>query len=306
MAALYVIENQFWQIGILPTTGASMAFGKIRANGVWTDILRPTAEADFDNPSRCSSFLMLPWANRIRGGRFIFEGQEYHLKTTPDDGTARHGDVRKRTWEVEEVHHDMIRLSFDSTAHLQVNFPFAFSAEIQYMVEEQDFSVTVELWNEDTQAMPAGFGHHPYFVFPNGDNTPHLQIPCTTYFDLPPDSMPIDAPKPIPPALDYRTLRPLTRDPIDALLNGRIANTPLRLRYPAWQTEIAMHYDEAFRHVLLFVPPNEDTVAIEPMTIATDGFNLATYGIAEHGMTILPPGEKLSATMRWQIVNIEE
>jgi aldose 1-epimerase len=65
---LHLLQNKDWQVGILPETGASIAFGRMRYSGAWVDVLRPTAEADYGNPSKTSSFLMLPWANRIRDG----------------------------------------------------------------------------------------------------------------------------------------------------------------------------------------------------------------------------------------------
>src|SRR5262245_42560032 len=150
MTALHTIENKHWQIGIVPETGAGIAFGRIRYNGVWVDVFRPTAEADYGNSSKNSSFIMLPWANRIRAGKFTFDGQSYQLETTPDDGTARHGDVRKRIWEVEEAHSKTIRLSFDSSAHLNTNFPFAFSAVVEFTVEKKDFIIRLMLHNNDT------------------------------------------------------------------------------------------------------------------------------------------------------------
>ncbi|MCU0511017.1 MAG: aldose epimerase [Anaerolineae bacterium] len=301
MNTLYTLENKHWQVGILPQTGASLAFGRIRYNGVWVDVLRPTAPDAYDSASRCSSFIMLPWTNRIRAGQFQFAGSDYALKTASDDGTARHGDVRGRIWEVEEAHPRSLRLSFDSSAHLNVNFPFAFSAVVEYSLEKKDFSLRLTLRNEDSRAMPGGFGHHPYFVRPGGVNTPHLQIPCEQYFDLPADLLPVDAPKPIIPRLDFRQMQPLADTPLNDLLTGRTGDDPVRLVYPAWETEIAMYYDALFQHVLVYVPAGSDSLAIEPMTMATDGFNLLTRQIAGNGVFVLQPGEARTAAVRLHV-----
>jgi aldose 1-epimerase len=82
---------------------------------------------------------MLPWPNRIREGRFTFEGETYQLRTTKDDGTARHGDVRKRLWKVvsEDERHATYR--FQSIDHTDFNFPFALDAELTYALEDADF-----------------------------------------------------------------------------------------------------------------------------------------------------------------------
>jgi aldose 1-epimerase len=306
MTALHTIENKHWQVGIVPETGASIAFGRIRYNGVWVDVLRPTPEADYDNSSQCSSFIMLPWANRIRDGKFTFEGENYTMETTPDDGTARHGDVRKRIWQVEETHSSAIRLSFDSSAHLNINFPFDFSALVEYMVEKKDFIIRLTLRNEDVRPMPGGFGHHPYFVRPDGVNTPHLQVPCERYFELPPDFMPVAPPAELPARLDFRHLRPVETTNLNDLLTGRQGDNPVRLVYPAWETELLMHYDALFKHILVYIPPNEASIAIEPMTMASDGFNLMSRGIDGHGVFVLQPGESQEAVMRLHVKSIKD
>jgi aldose 1-epimerase len=306
MTVVQTIENQHWQVGIVPETGAGIAFGRIRYNGVWVDVLRPTAEADYGNSSKNSSFIMLPWANRIRDGKFTFEGQSYQLETTKDDGTARHGDVRKRIWEVEETHSQALRLSFDSSAHLNVNFPFAFSAQVEYTVEKRDFIIRLLLRNDDTRAMPGGFGHHPYFVRPGGTNTPHLQVPCDRYFELPPDYMPVTPPSDIIPRLDFRMTRPVEDDNLNDLLTGRMGDDPVRLVYPAWETEIVMSYDALFQHILIYTPANEASIAIEPMTMASDGFNLMAKGIAGHGTFVLQPGESQEAVMSLHVKSTHE
>ena len=96
---VHLLENDYWQIGILPETGASVAFGRVRQDGKWHDVLRPTDTADYDNPSKCASFVLIPWSNRIRDARFRFRGVEHQLKPSSGDGTASHGDTRRRIWQ---------------------------------------------------------------------------------------------------------------------------------------------------------------------------------------------------------------
>jgi aldose 1-epimerase len=304
MSALYTIENKHWQIGILPETGASIAFGRVRYNGIWLDVLRPTDPADYGNVSKCASFIMLPWANRIRDGRFTFEDQAYQLETSPSDKTARHGDVRTRIWEVEETHPRSLRLAYESSAHHKVNFPFAFSALVEYTVEKHDFIIQLTLHNDDERPMPAGFGHHPYFVRTQADNTPQLQVPCDQYFDLPSDYMPTNAPLPIASRVDFRVLRGLDDTLLNDLLTNRMGDDPVRIVYPAWNLELEMHADPLFRHILVYTPTDEPAFAVEPQTIANDGFNLMTQGIDGHGTFILPPGESRTATIRLRLKSL--
>jgi aldose 1-epimerase len=295
--SLQALENDVWQAGILPETGASVAFGRIKKDGTWVDVLRPTAEADYGNSSNSSSFIMLPWCNRIKDAKLRFNGKEYALQPTPDDGTARHGDVRKRAWHIVEQSRTHLRMAFDSRQHSGVNFPFQFSTSAEYRLEGRSFIWRLSLKNEDSQPMPGGFGHHPYFVRPVGVNTPRIQIPCDAQFNLVND-LAVAPPVPLEARLDFRKLRPLEDGNYDDLLTHRQDDQPVRIVFPRTHVEIAMYSDPIFKHIVLYAPQGKPFVAVEPMTNANDGFNLYEQGIDESGVFVLQPGEERSGTVR--------
>ncbi len=296
MTPVHELQNQHWQVGVLPQTGASLAFGRVRYSGTWLDVLRPTPQAAYGSSSKCSSFIMLPWCNRIREGRLVFNARSYPLATTPDDGTARHGDVRNRPWAVQAADSAQIRLHFDSRQHGSVNFPFVFTADAEYRLEGRDLLLTLALTNADAQPFPAGFGHHPYFVRPDGDSAPQVQLPCEAYFPLT-DYMATGAPQPVPPALDYRQPRLLPPSEVNDVLTGRIDTAPARVLYPAWKLALDLYADALFAHWLLFAPPGQPFVAVEPMSNVSDGFNLFADGVPGSGVFVLQPGETRAGTV---------
>lgn len=298
----HILQNKHWQAGILPQSGASIAFGRIRLSGTWVDALRPTAEADYDNSSKASSFIMLPWANRIRDGILRFDGQSYQLQTSSDDGTARHGDVRKRPWQIAAHDETHITLTFDSRHHESINYPFAFTAQITYRLDEADFVWELALTNVDERVMPAGFGFHPYFVRPS-TTMPALQVPCDQHFRLT-DAPATGAPVPLPDALDFRQPRPVPPDMrLDDLLTGRRPQMPVQLRYEDWHVAIEMHADSIFAHVLVFTAP-DGTLAVEPQSNANDGFNLYANGIDGSGVFTLEPQETITGIVTLRSVAI--
>lgn len=293
---LTILQNKHWQVGILPETGASIAFGRMRYAGTWVDLLRSTSAEDYHSPSKCSSFLMLPWANRIRDGVLHFQDQSYPLRVNPADGHARHGDVRDRAWQVISSSETSLSMALDSREYPDINFPFAFSVQFTYMLQDADFIWWVTLTNEDTQAFPAGFGHHPYFVIPSGQHV-ELQVPCNKHFELV-NALAESAPVPLPADLDFRQPRPITPDmALEHLLTDRIEEHPVRLMYPDWKTTLEMHADALFQHFLLYSAP-DGSMAIEPQTNANDGFNLYARGMSESGIFVLEPGHSISGTVR--------
>ncbi len=292
---LRILENDFWQIGILPETGASTAFGRVKIGGVWVDLMRPTDEADYGNSSNCASFLMIPWSNRVRDARFRFNRTDYTLEVSSKDGTAIHGDVRKRSWQVVSADQTHIKLSFDSAEHENINFPFKFSAIAEYALEDRDFVMRLTLKNTDQQPIPGGFGHHPYFV---KTSEVALDLPFDRQFILV-NSLPEGPSVPITPRVDFREAHPLGDTIMDDQLTSRQGEKPSRLIYP--DVEIAMYSDPIFQHMVVFSPPGKPFYAIEPVTNANDGFNLYDQDIEGTGVFVLEPSEEKSGTMRLRI-----
>lgn len=300
---LVALENDFWQVGILPETGASTAYGRVRSGEAWLDVMRPTDLADYGNSSKSSNFIMLPWCNRIKDGLLRFEGAEYALRTEKDDGTARHGDVRKRAWTVESKSHQHVYLTFRAADYADVNFPFAFSARAEYALEGRDFVWRLTLKNEDSRPMPGGFGFHPYFVRPSDAGAqPELVIPCDDQFNLV-NYLAEAPPVPLTPRLDFRQARRLTDEELNDVLTGRAADAPAFMHYPAQRIGLLMRADPIYRHFLLFAPKGEAFFALEPMTNVNDGFNLRARGISESGVFVLQPGEAAVGEVRLEVVS---
>lgn len=292
--ALVSLENDHWQAGVLPATGASLAYGRAWNGSSCVDILRPTAEADYDNPSNCSSFIMLPWCNRIGGGLLTFDGMTHQLATSPVDGTARHGDVRNRTFTILESTPTLLRLTLDSRMQTGVNWPWAFVADVVYRLDGAAFIWEITLKNVDTSSFPAGFGHHPYFVRPS--QTPLLQVPCDHQFTLV-NNLAVRSPIPITPRLDFRALRPLPDETVDDVLTGRTSSAPVRLMFPDRAMSVAFHADPIFAHWVVYALPERDSFAVEPMTNVNDGFALYMHGVSGTGVFVLEAGQSARGTV---------
>jgi aldose 1-epimerase len=295
---IITLENPYWQAGILPETGASLAFGRVRKNVHWVDVFRPTDPADYGNSSQCASFIMLPWCNRIKDGVLRAGEQAYQLRTTQDDVTARHGDVRGRTWRVTEHAATRVRLAINSDDYPDMNWPFRFVAEAAYWLDEHTFHWSLELTNTDTQPFPAGFGHHPYFV---KTATTQLAVPCSTYFELNEKYMATASPLPIPAELDFRHLRPLPDFELNHLLSTRTPQEAIHLQTTEANIHLHMTADSLFEHILVFAPAGKAFVAVEPMTNASDGFNLFANGQPGSGVFVLQPGETRSGQVQFSL-----
>lgn len=297
---LHTLQNDYWQVGILPQTGASIAYARANIDGNWIDALRPTDPANYGNPGQCASYLLIPWSNRIRDAAFRFRDQTYTLKNRYKDGTAIHGIAKNYAWQIDSADQTHIRLKFRSGDHADADFPFVFEAAVEYRVEEHEFIWQVTLTNSDTQPMPAGFGHHPYFPRGEGEDV-QVQIPAAMQYELA-NNMPRAAAVPITPLLDFRALRSLDDQARDDVLTGGEANTPIRINYPAKGLSLEMHTDPIFTHTVVFTPPGKPFFAVEPVTHTNDGFNLFEQGVEGTGVFVLQAGEAQSGTVRLKVV----
>ncbi len=293
------LENEFWQVGILPETGASTAYGRVRVGEDWIDLMRPTAPEDYGNSSKAANFIMLPWCNRIRDGVLRFNGQTYQMRTEKDDGTARHGDVRKRVWQVESQSYRHVYLTITSADYADMNYPFKFSARAEYALEGRDFVWRLTLKNEDTRPMPGGFGFHPYFVRPEAE--PKVMVPCEQQFNLV-NYLAEGGPVLLTNRLNFQQPRALGNDEINDVLTGRVVDAPAFMQFPSANVGLLMRADPIYRHLLLYAPVGQPFFALEPMTNVNDGFNLLARGIDESGVFTLQPGESQAGEVRLEMV----
>ena len=160
---LYKITNKTGAVAALQTLGAGIQSLYVPdRNGVLADVV-----LGFDNGYQ--GLTVGRWANRIRDGKFTFEGKEY--RTPQNQGTwTLHGGGRFSftTWEVEETGDDYVqfmRFSPDG----EDGFPGDMTMRVRYTLTEDnilrlEYSVKS---SADTVANPT---NHAYFNL-SGDSS---------------------------------------------------------------------------------------------------------------------------------------
>ena len=82
------LENGVLRADVLPESGGGLLrFDLLRANEV-VPVFRP-AQLDeaLHEPKALACYPLVPWSNRIGGGRFIFQGRTIEVPLTRDDET---------------------------------------------------------------------------------------------------------------------------------------------------------------------------------------------------------------------------
>ncbi|MCK7499094.1 MAG: hypothetical protein MZW92_57855 [Comamonadaceae bacterium] len=87
------------------------------------------------DPLRMASFVLLPWCNRIRCGRFHWEGTDVELAPVTAHPHALHGVGWVLPWVVAE--HSPSRIGLTLQRGATPEWPFAFDAEQVYALDAE-------------------------------------------------------------------------------------------------------------------------------------------------------------------------
>lgn len=115
------------------------------------------------NPLAWGAYPMVPWAGRIRDGRFEFRGTTYELPRN-HDGHAMHGVGFTSAWTVTGRAPSRIELQLDLPN--DERWPFGGGVRQTFEVDEHGLTCTMSV-HADAQAFPASFGWHPWFRKPS-------------------------------------------------------------------------------------------------------------------------------------------
>lgn len=258
-------------------------------------------------PSGFGIPILFPFPNRVRDGKYSFEGKTYEFEEKTGLGNSIHGLVYTRPWQVEskEASDDgavlVSRFDMSDFPGLEKQYPFPFELRVTYTLKDGALFFDVDVKNIGNGNMPMGFGIHPYFSAPLFENTDpaecKIRVPASQYWELE-DFLPTGKIIDVTRRLDLREGKPFEGMKFDNVLTGlneeasrcTIDDKPKRVRF-------VLESDPQFRELVVYTPPGRNAVAIEPYTCTTDAVNLQTQGI-DAGLMVLNPGEKFHGEIK--------
>lgn len=260
----------------------------------------PGFEETGDRPSGSGIPLLFPFPNRIRAARYEWEGRTYELPESVvgwNADNAIHGFCLDRPWRVVESGGHFVkaafRLSEDAADRLPL-WPADFLIEVRYEVRGPVLRCDVHVENPSDAPLPWGFGTHPYFTLPLGEDgdLPHclIEAPAAEEWQLV-DCLPTGERTPVAPERDLREAPRFTDLKMDDVLTGLPAGDVVESRIidESAGLELVQRADGSFRELVVFTPPNRPAICLEPYTCTTDAINLHGRGI-DGGLRVLEPG----------------
>lgn len=244
-----------------------------------------------------------PWPNRVADGAYRWEGVVQHLPLNePDRGTALHGLVFDRLWELEE--HDADSLTLRCEVEPSKGYPGRLSLVAQYRIDSEGLHTTITAGNPGTSSVPYGVCPHPYLVAGRAPlNEWTLQVDAAEFLEVTPDRLlPLKSRSVAGHPFDFRTAKTIGATEIDhafTRIGAEADGTSALVVTDPSGTHVGMRWDASCPWLQIHTADKPGPaisrrgLAVEPMTCPPDAFN------SRIDLVALEPGASHAAS--WSI-----
>ena len=244
-------------------------------------------------------FPLVPYSNRIAGGKFSLYGSTHDLALNfGDHPHSIHGIGWQTPWQVDEAGPRAARLSLTHHAEGAVAalWPFAFHATQSFHLTEDVLHVAMELENLAPLPAPAGLGLHPFFP---ATHHPILHFAADAVWTNGPDMLPA-VEIAVPPEWDHHAGRAVGSAALDNCFSAWRGRADIAWAPPG--PVLSIEATDLFRHLVVFTPPGADFFCVEPVSHRNNALN--HLDIDDTGMHILEPGQSLQGEIRFRILDV--
>ena len=274
-----------------PSVGGSISafawIGKDRIRG----LLR-SRNSIVQNVLEAASFPLVPYVNRIRGGRFRFRGRDVRIAPNmAGDPSPLHGQGWLGDWSVLDRGDAQAVLGF---VHEAGEWPWSYEARQDVSLDAQGLAVRLSCRNTSAEPMPCGLGQHPYFDCGPGTR---IDTAVETVWTIDEQVLPV-AQVPADGRFDLRD-RAVCAQGLDHGFGGWGGKA--RLTDPDWPYDLEISSPNA-RFFQLYSPSEGGIFVAEPVSHANAALNAPEQEWPELGMRILEPGEAMQLDMRLEVV----
>ena len=234
---------------------------------------------------------LIPWPNRIRDGRYEFDGVPQQLALTePARHNASHGLARHVPWVVTAHTGDAVTLAV--TIFPQPGWPGILRASLTYALDSAGLSVDLTAANVGATDIPFGYGAHPYLTA--GEETVDeltVTVPAGSYLTVDDRLLPRSVEPVEGTEYDLRVPAPIGGRTFDtAFTDVTLADDRWTVRLERGERFAELWGESTFGWLQLYTGADQRNigVAVEPMTCGPDAFN---PGPTHDAMRTLAPGQ---------------
>jgi len=224
-----------------------------------------------DIPSGRRGGVLLPWPNRLRGGRWQWQGRDLQLDVvSPASPNAVHGLLSAQPWSVLGARPGGVTVG--TVLEPRAGYPFRLAVAIDHDLVPGRLGVTVRVRNAGDADAPFGVGMHPYLHVgaeaEGGLADAELSVPARTALVVD-GGLPTGERRPFDGAVGRIGDRALD-DPVTDLVRDDDGWARVRLRGPAGALELAVDgswpWLQVYSGDTLPSGQRRRSLAVEPMT----------------------------------------
>jgi len=272
-------------LDIAPEVGGSIARFRLDEQ----ELMRPAPPGSSD-AGDMACFPLVPFSNRIRGGRFTCDGREVLLSPNlPGDKSPLHGQGWRNAWLVDVSDQRCANLVF---THEPGEWPWRYEARQMLELDEDGFALTLTCRNLSPERMPCALAQHPYFPC---DGETRLDTGVTDVWLIDEDVLPTER-------------VPATGRFLPS--NGPVCGRGLDHGYEGWSGEALIDWGRGARvrmtadapRFQLYAPESGGLFVAEPVENANAALNAPQEEWERLGIVMLEQGEERSLTVRFDVI----
>lgn len=291
--ALVEIRDGEARAVVAPASGGAIASFTWTSGSGTVDWMRRTSAAALaaQNAEEFSCFPLVPYSNRIRDSRFSFGGRAIDLKgERPGDPHFEHGFGWRNSWNVVDQAANRVTIRY---LHERDAWPWRFAAEQKISLTGGALTIAMTVQNLDDSDMPTGMGLHPYFPA-----TPRAQLNARVdgMWRTDAEILPTVHGAVLPDA-DPGAGLVIADAALDTVFSGWDGKA--RIDWPERRASLTIEAETPLRNLVVYTPAGADHFCVEPVSNATDAFNMSNSDTRPTGVFILAPYERRSTSVRF-------
>lgn len=270
---------------LLPDFGATVLEVKLRHWQVLDGY--DSAEAAVSLAWSKNGFLF-PFPNRLKEGRFAWKSRSFQFPI--NDllyQNALHGfglDAATKLTYVQLGASQATLALRHKYAGRFTYFPFPFEVEYIFELKTPDqFETGIFVTNDGTEEFPVGLGWHPYFRLPGKLENWKLKLPFCRKIEVDERMIPTGSQSEFD---HFEKEADIAETLLDTAFQVNKSNHISEFSLRSGGLRLSVWHSPEFPYFQLFIPPNRQSIAIEPMSCNIDAFNNG------NGLKILKPGER--------------
>jgi len=298
-----IITDEF--ISILPNLGARLNSAFLRFEDLLMPVLKELKDENLkSNDDIFNNAKLFPFANRVRKGRYTFQNRLYELSINYiEEENACHGFLYNARFKILSKNilneYAEVELEYESINQME-GYPFCFKISVIYKFTlTGEVIITTKVFNLNDKEILFSDGWHPYYCLNKSVDDLTIEFNAAERLELNQNNIPSGKVYNLNNHtfhsinLKNKNLDDLFRYSPDNKVNFiNIIPNKFPYKLNIWHEAGVNKYN----YLVLYIPPDRKSIAVEPMTSSIDAFNNMD------GLIVLKPKESWSASFGFSLL----